>query len=59
MAKRYKPKKLAIFYEQMKAAPEEVETRLNGAFDILFCETLKFLNQEKQRGKVFERGVQT
>lgn len=43
MAKSYSPKKIDLIYEVVELSEEELQQRLDDAFDILFEETLRFL----------------
>ena len=38
---------LEIIYEQVEVSTEESQQRINEMFDILFEETLKYLNEKK------------
>lgn len=42
---------LEIIYEQVEVSPEESQERLNEMFDILFEETIKYLNEKKAMEK--------
>lgn len=47
MAKKYTPKKIEIGYEVVDAPVEVIQARVDDAFDVLFEETLRFLNDQK------------
>ena len=49
---------MTVVYEQIDVGFEEGQHRLNEMFDVLFEETLKFLNENRRTGdiKVFEEG---
>jgi len=43
---------LEIVYEQIEVSHEESQQRVNEMFDILFEETLKYLNEKKEAKKL-------
>lgn len=47
MVKTYQPKKIEVIWEQVDKSPEEIQARLDDAFDFLFEETLKYLQTQK------------
>ncbi len=47
MTRRTSPKEMRFIIEQVKAAPGVAEQRINDAFDILFEETLKFVQSQR------------
>lgn len=49
---------ISVDYEQVEVSTKDSERTLNEMFDVLFEETLKFLNENWRTGgiKVFEEG---
>ena len=48
---------LEIVYEQIEVSPEESQQKLNEMFDILFEETLKYLNEKKEQKRIIMNEV--
>lgn len=49
MTRKYTPKEIEVVFEQVEASSEEVQTRINHAFDVLFEATLRYLRQMKEK----------
>ncbi len=47
MVRKYTPKKIEVVYEVVEAPTEVIQARIDDAFDVLFEEALKFLNEQK------------
>ncbi len=59
MARNYRPKEITLIWEQVEASPEESKQRIDEAFDVLFEETMKYLQEKKQQSEIMKKSETT